>query len=95
MLGREREARRCHQGLLRAGDDDVNPPAIGFDWHRTEARDSIDDRDRAGLVAGGHERADVGDDAGRRLRVHEQATPAPLSASSRATSAAPVVRPHS
>src|SRR2546430_2159972 len=63
---------RRHQRLLRAGDDDVEAPRIRLERHRPEARDAVDDDERAGLFRHGRERLDVGDDAGRRLRVREE-----------------------
>ena len=86
--GREREAGRRHQSLLRSRYDDVDSPCIRFDRHSPEARDRVDDRNRARLVA-------CGDEAGcprrRRSRSpNERVTPppAPLSARERATSSA-------
>ena len=40
-----------HQRLLRAGDDDVDPPGVGLERHGAEARDGVDDDERAGLAS--------------------------------------------
>ena len=69
--GREREPGRSHERLLRAGDDDVEAPGVGLERHRAEARHGVDDVSAPALVRDPRERLDVGDDAGRRLRVHE------------------------
>ena len=63
---------RRHQGLLRTGHDDVDPPRVRLERHGAEARDRVDDRDRARLVARGDESLDVRDDAGRGLRVDDE-----------------------
>ena len=70
--GRGREPRRRHQRLLRARDDDVEAPLVHLQRHRAEARDGVDDDERAGILRDRRERLDVGDDAGRRLRVDEE-----------------------
>ena len=70
--GDEREPRRRHQRLLRAGDDDVESPRVRLERHRAEARDRVDHRERARLAGRGRQRLDVRDDARRRLRVHEE-----------------------
>ena len=75
--GGEREAGRRHQRLLRAGDDDVGAPGVGLERHRAEARDRVDDGQRAGLAAHGEKRLEVADDPGRRLRVDEERGPSP------------------
>ncbi len=69
---RHREPRRRHQRLLRAGDDDVEPPRVRLERHCAEARDRVDDWERSRVVHRARERLDVGDDAGRRLRVDEE-----------------------
>ena len=68
----EREPGRCHQRLLRAGDDDVESPRIGLERNRAEARDRVDHRERAGLARCVSERLHVGDHARRGLGVDEE-----------------------
>ena len=67
----EREARRRHERLLRPGHDDVEAPRVRLQRHRAEARDGVDDDERAGLARDARERLDVGDDACGRLGMHE------------------------
>ena len=59
----DREPGRAHQRLLRAGDDDVDPPRVRLERHGAERRDRVDDERRVAdrLL----DRAHVGDDAGR------------------------------
>ena len=66
------EARWRHQRLLRAGDDDVEPPVVGLERDGAEARDRVHDDERAGGLGGGRERLQVADDARRRLRMDEE-----------------------
>ena len=58
-----REPGRAHQRLLRARDDDVDPPRVGLERDGAERRDRVDDERRVAdrLL----DRAHVGDDAGR------------------------------
>ena len=67
-----REARWRHQRLLRTGDDDIEPPAVGLERDGAEARDGVHDDERARLLGGGRERLQVADDARRRLRMDEE-----------------------
>ena len=73
----ERQARRQHQALLRAGDGDVDAPFVVAVVDRGERRDRVDHQQRR--MAGAVDRlAHVGDarrDAGRRLVVHDAARP--------------------
>src|SRR5207244_12925627 len=62
-------AGRAHERLLRAGDDRVEAPGVRLEGHGAEARDRVDDDERATLLRYRRERLDVGDDAGRRLRL--------------------------
>ena len=57
------QARWRHQGLLRAGDDDVQSPGIRLERDRTETRDRVHDDERARLVCRLRECLDVGDDS--------------------------------
>jgi hypothetical protein len=66
------EAGRRHQRLLRAGDDNVKTPLVRLQGEGAETRDRVDRDERAGLIRGGGERLDVGDDAGRRLGLRQQ-----------------------
>ena len=63
----EREAGRRHERLLRAGHDHVDAPLVGREVDHAEAGDRVEDAH--GAVLGGDlgQRADVVQDAGRRL----------------------------
>jgi hypothetical protein len=65
------EARRRHQCLLRAGDDDVQTPRIRLARDCAEARDGVDDDERAAVLRRGGDRLHVRDDAGRGLGLHD------------------------
>ena len=69
--GGEAEAGRRHERLLRAGDDDVEAPRVGLARHGAEARDRVDDDERARLLRDRRERLHVGDDAGRGLGLDD------------------------
>ena len=69
--GGEAEARRRHERLLRAGDDDVEAPRVGLAGDGAEARDRVDDDERSRLLRDGRERTHVGDDSGRGLGLHD------------------------
>ena len=68
--GDHREPGRGHQRLLRAGDDDVDPPRVRLERDRTERRDRVDHERRVAdrLLDGAH----VGDDAGGRVGLLAQ-----------------------
>ena len=70
--GGDAEPGRGHQRLLRAGGDDVDPPLVGLERDGAEARDRVDDDERAGRPRGGGERLEVGDDAGGGLGVRQE-----------------------
>ena len=70
--GGDAEAGRGHQRLLRAGGDDVDPPLVGLERNGAEARDRVDDDERAGRPRGGGERLEVDDDAGGRLGMRQE-----------------------
>ena len=66
------EAGRRHQRLLRAGDHDVEAPLVQLERHGAEARDRVDDDERARLLRDRRERLDVGDDTRRGLGLDEK-----------------------
>jgi len=53
--GTEPEARRSHQRLLRARDDDVEPPGVGLARNSAEAGDGVDDDERAHFLRRGRQ----------------------------------------
>ena len=62
-----REPRRAHQRLLRARDDHVDPPGVRLQRHGAERGDRVDDE--GSLADGVLDRAHVGDDPRRRVRL--------------------------
>ena len=87
---------RRHQRLLRARDHRVEAPGVGLERNGAEARDGVDDDERACLLGGGGEALDVCDHAGRGLRVrHEDDLGAAELAQPRARSSAEGASPHS
>ena len=68
---RQGEPRRRHERLLRSRDDDVEAPGIGLEWNGAEAGDRVDHQERTRVLCDTPERLEVGDDAGRRLRVDD------------------------
>ena len=64
---REREPRRRHQRLLRAGDDDVDAPVVLVQPRGAEARDGVDGEQRAVAAHDLGDRLHVVDDPGRGL----------------------------
>jgi hypothetical protein len=57
---------------VRARHDDVEPPRVGLERNRRQARDRVDGHERARALEPLGDRANVGDDTGRRLRVREE-----------------------
>ena len=68
--GHEGQPRRRHQALLRARDDDVDPPPVHGQVDHPEPRDCVGHQDAvAGRLA---QRGEVGDRAGGRLALGDE-----------------------
>ena len=65
----EAEAGGKHEGLLRAGDDDIDAPFIGLDGERTDGGDAVGDEDGVGIARQCGDALQVGDGAGGSFGV--------------------------
>ncbi len=67
----ERQARGKHEGLLRAGDDDVDAPFVGLHGERADGGDAVGDEDGVGVPRERGDALQVGDGAGGGFGVHQ------------------------
>src|SRR5262249_17437159 len=76
----ERQTRRDHERLLRSTDYDIEIPSVNIERHRADARDRIDNEDRAGFAHPFAHPAHIMRSPCRGLRsLHEYATHVRLS----------------